>query len=405
MPTYSHSRLATFENCPQQYKLKYIDKVKLPDGEEEGIEAFLGSRVHEVLEKLHKELILAKLNSIDELLTYYAEIWDKNWHKNVFIRKQGFTKANYRLAGKEAIENYYRRYHPFKHDKTLSTEQLITFKLGDYAIQGYIDRLSRAKDGAYEIHDYKTSGTLPAQAKFDTDRQLALYQIGIREKYRDANDIRLIWHYLLFDQTFTSLRTPAQLKDLQKEVVSLIRQVEKETKFEPSESKLCDWCEYPAFCPAKKHEISVASMPANKYLKNKGVTLVTKYAEIKAQIAELQAKEKGLDEELALLEEAAIEYAKQHELTSISGSDYSLKLTESVSLSFPRSGDAERAALEKYLKKSGIWEDVSGLNVSRLKKLIDDGTLAERTRDNVIRFAEEVNEVKVKLIRKRHSDA
>ncbi|MDO9289175.1 MAG: PD-(D/E)XK nuclease family protein, partial [Thermodesulfovibrionales bacterium] len=68
MPIYSNSRLSTYENCPQQYKLRYIDKVELPEGAEEGIEAFLGSRVHEALEKLYKELILTKLNSLDDLL-------------------------------------------------------------------------------------------------------------------------------------------------------------------------------------------------------------------------------------------------------------------------------------------------------------------------------------------------
>ena len=59
MRAYSHSKLATYENCPQQYKLKYIDRIELPEAGE-GIEAFLGSRVHETLEKLHKELILTR---------------------------------------------------------------------------------------------------------------------------------------------------------------------------------------------------------------------------------------------------------------------------------------------------------------------------------------------------------
>jgi len=78
MPIYSHSRLATYENCPQQYKLRYIERVELPEEAEEGIEAFLGSRVHEALEKLYKELILTKLNSLDELLDYYKNEWDKD---------------------------------------------------------------------------------------------------------------------------------------------------------------------------------------------------------------------------------------------------------------------------------------------------------------------------------------
>lgn len=28
MPIYSHSRLSCFEQCPQKFKLRYIDKVK-----------------------------------------------------------------------------------------------------------------------------------------------------------------------------------------------------------------------------------------------------------------------------------------------------------------------------------------------------------------------------------------
>ena len=52
MTLYSHSRLSTFENCPLKFKYTYIDKIET--GIEESIEAFLGSRVHEALEKLSK---------------------------------------------------------------------------------------------------------------------------------------------------------------------------------------------------------------------------------------------------------------------------------------------------------------------------------------------------------------
>jgi putative RecB family exonuclease len=67
MLLYYHSRLGTYEICQQQYKLWYVDKIT-PHECEEGIEAFLGSRVHETLDKLYKELILTKLNSFAELI-------------------------------------------------------------------------------------------------------------------------------------------------------------------------------------------------------------------------------------------------------------------------------------------------------------------------------------------------
>ena len=48
--TYSYSRLNTFKNCPHQYKIIYIDKIKKQD---ESIEAYMGKRVHETLEWLY----------------------------------------------------------------------------------------------------------------------------------------------------------------------------------------------------------------------------------------------------------------------------------------------------------------------------------------------------------------
>ncbi len=399
MPVYSHSRLATYETCPQQYKLRYIDRIQPPEGEE-GIEAFLGSRVHETLEKLHKELILTKLNSLEELLGYYKDLWEKNWHENVVIVKKGFTKDHYKDAGKEAITNYYKRHHPFNQTKTLATEHLLTFKIDNYTIRGFIDRLSYKSKGVYEVHDYKTSGTLPSQDKLDNDRQLALYQIGIKEKFRDAKDIRLIWHYLLFDKEFMSQRTDAQLRDLRKEVLSIIKTIEKDKKFEPEESNLCDWCEYPEYCPAKKHEMKVQDLPPNKYLKEKGVSLVNKYASSKAKIKKLREEEAKLQLELDLIADAAAEYAKKENVSNIVGSEFMLRITEDTVLSFPRSGEDRREELERYVKKAGIWGEVSGLNISRLVKLAENKDIEQKIRKGLLKFAEEVDEVNVRLVKK-----
>lgn len=403
MPVYSHSKLATYENCPQSYKLHYLDRIELPEGGE-GIEAFLGSRVHDTLEKLYKELLLTKLNSLNDLLTYYKDEWDKNWHRNVVIVKKGFTKDHYCNAGKEALTNYYKRHQPFDQSKTLGTEQLITFKIDNYTIRGFIDRLSQTNKGHYEIHDYKTSGTLPSQEKLDNDRQLALYQIGIREKFKDARDVRLVWHYLIFDKEFRSERTDLQLKDLKKQVVSIIKTIEKDTKFTPAESNLCNWCDYPEYCPAKKHEVKVQDLPPNKYLKERGVTLVNRFASLKIEMREFQKKIDESQEELNLLSEAAVEYSRKEGITNITGSNFVLRISECSELCFPRSGQEGREDLEKFLKKAAIWEQVSGLTLSKLSKLIDDGSLNARIKNSLLKFAEEEEKLSVRLVKKREDD-
>ena len=86
MTIYSHSRLTTFENCPYKYKLKYIDRVETEDFET--VETFLGSLVHEVLEKLYKDLLNGKENSLEELLEFYEQEWERQWSPDIVIVKE-----------------------------------------------------------------------------------------------------------------------------------------------------------------------------------------------------------------------------------------------------------------------------------------------------------------------------
>mgnify|MGYP003311101769 CR=1 FL=1 len=44
---FSYSSLETYKKCPAQFQFRYIDKVIK---KEEGVEAFMGKRVHEALE-------------------------------------------------------------------------------------------------------------------------------------------------------------------------------------------------------------------------------------------------------------------------------------------------------------------------------------------------------------------
>ncbi|MDI6735570.1 MAG: PD-(D/E)XK nuclease family protein [bacterium] len=69
-----------------------------------------------------------------------------------------------------------------------------------FNITGFIDRLSQRRDGFYEIHDYKTSKSLPDLENLINDRQLSLYQMDIAKRWDDTKKIELVWHYLVFDK-------------------------------------------------------------------------------------------------------------------------------------------------------------------------------------------------------------
>ena len=368
MPAYSHSQLSTYETCPYQYRLHYIQKIKM---DTEGIEAFMGSRVHDTLEKLYRDLKMTKLNTLEELIAFYHQCWEKNWSEAVQIIRKEYHAEDYRRLGEKCITDYYKRYYPFDQGRTLGLEETIYFPLEEekgYWIRGVIDRLPLLDHSILEIHDYKTSSRLPSQADVQSDRQLAFYQMGVEGKWKDIQEIKLIWHYLAFDAEVQSLRTPEELQQLRQETMELIKKIESDRDFSPKESPLCSWCDYQSLCPKRRHRMVAESLPPNEYLQEEGVNLVNRYVELKEKKGILIGE---IDAELARVEEALFTYAQREELEAIYGSDHVAKIKTEVKEKYPLKGDPNRKALDEFIKNAGKWMEVSDLNPWMLARVIE----------------------------------
>jgi putative RecB family exonuclease len=382
MPTYSHSRLSTFESCPLKYRYAYVDKVKLEE-RPETVEAFMGKRVHEALCKLYSDRMLSKYDTRDDLLEYYDGLWGKNWSDNILIVRKEYAPENYHETGRKCIADYYDRYRPFDDERTLGLEQMISIDIDGYKLIGYIDRLSCKGDGKYEIHDYKTSRGLPPQSYFDADRQLAIYQIGVGNMWKDAAQVDLVWHYLMYDREVRSIRTPEMLDSLKSEIIALIHCIEeagKEYDFPARESELCKWCEYRSLCPSCKHIDSTGRMPHNEFMEDDGVKLVNEFVRLHDEKKELTDR---IDSRMELLKEAIIAYAKREGLDVIRGSDRTLKVKAEMKPHVPGKGDEEREALELLIKSAGAWDDLSTLDTYALARALRSNKLDPALQNNI----------------------
>ena len=90
MPVYSHSRISSFENCPLQYRYRYIDGLK---SEVEGVEAFVGKVVHEVLEGLYGDLDRARVAGAPLFKSRFNEIWRRALSPSIRIVRCGSGSA------------------------------------------------------------------------------------------------------------------------------------------------------------------------------------------------------------------------------------------------------------------------------------------------------------------------
>jgi putative RecB family exonuclease len=218
----------------------------------------MGKRVHEILERLYHHLArFGKPPSLAQVLDRFRRDWAGAWHGKITIVRAENPPEFYRERGARCLENFYRAHYPFSEGETLGIEQPIQLRLdgeGRYRARGVIDRITRRRDGVFEIHDYKTSGYLPPQSRIDDDRQLALYQIGLEQTYSEAREVELVWHYLIFNRTLRSRRSAEALDELRAATVRLIDAIEAETEFAPNPGPLCRWCEYAELCPEAPSE-------------------------------------------------------------------------------------------------------------------------------------------------------
>ena len=161
----------------------------------------------------------------------------------------------YRENGERCLTNYYRRALPLRRatrrSGSSSGSRFALDASGAYRLQGVIDRVVRARDGAIEIHDFKTGQRVPTpEGARPRSPARALPDRRRREVRRRTS--RSAWS----GTTCCAIRCarrrarPRRCDELRAQTIELIDAIRAEQKFEPRPSALCGWCEFAEICPA-----------------------------------------------------------------------------------------------------------------------------------------------------------
>jgi hypothetical protein len=293
--------------------------------------------------------------------------------------------------GSMALARYYKTYAPFDQELTLGLERQVIFSLDDderYKMQGYIDRLSRDASGCLRIQDYKTSGTLPTQQDADRDSQLALYQIAVERMWPDNNGIELVWHYLQFDTTLISRRTPDQLDELKRVYVDKIRRIERAQElgnFPAQESALCNWCDYYEICPAK------GGRGAEDIGGQESIDLLTE-VEIQQLVDEyiaLDTTRKEADKRQRAIREMLVPFGEMGSSKVLAGTaSAGLMISLSKIAKLPtRSADPDAVdEMLNLIREAGLEGEYTVLDTTALQKAFTEGRLPPDLMERLRRF-------------------
>lgn len=246
----SPSRVADFKTCPLLYRFRAIDRLPEPPSRE----AVRGTLVHSVLERLFDAPAAARTPDHARGLAA-AGLAEMMAEQPELVRLVGETDEATRqwLADTATLLD---RYFALENPQLLEPaerELLVEVPLdAETVVKGVIDRVDVSPGGQVRIVDYK-SGRAPSPL-FE---QRALFQMRVyallvwRQSGRIPDLLQLI--YLSDSQIVRLQPDEDDLRALERTLRALAAAISRAREtgdFRASPSRLCDWCQHRALCPA-----------------------------------------------------------------------------------------------------------------------------------------------------------
>lgn len=233
----SASSIGTYEKCPKKYHYQYIEKPPVPEQDWSHLE--FGKCAHRVLELFHKDLCENVRNPSE-----YPDVMKLSFKDAIKEFDMDILKPEM-PALKLVLQSYLDKINKAGLPQVIANELNFDFKIGEYTVRGFIDRIDKIADGHYKVVDYKTN----KNPKYLSNFQLLLYALAIKEIYPDANKID--GAYVLLKHDCDTLEFEFSEKDYQETIDKVIRvglSIDTSTEWEKRPSILCNWCDYQSLC-------------------------------------------------------------------------------------------------------------------------------------------------------------
>ena len=247
----SPSRAADFMQCPLLYRFRTIDR--LP--QTPSAAATRGTVVHAVLERLFD--LPAAERTLDAARALLGPQWQLLLDADpelatLFPADDGEALGQWLASADELVERWFSLEDPSRLEPA-ERELYVETTLDDgLVLRGYVDRLDVAPTGEVRVVDYKT-GRAPgvdfeARALF----QMRFYALVLWRTHGVVpRMLQLV--YLGDGQVLRFTPDEAELLATERKLRALWLAIERAATtgdWRPSPSRLCDWCDHQALCPA-----------------------------------------------------------------------------------------------------------------------------------------------------------
>ncbi|MCB0996559.1 MAG: PD-(D/E)XK nuclease family protein [Acidimicrobiales bacterium] len=252
-PHLSPSAASTYEQCPQRWRFRYVDRLPDPPG----IPALAGTFAHRVLELLLQEAPERRTADTAKELARVA--WPET-EADPDYQALALTDAEareFRWRGWLAIEGLWAVEDPAG-VVVEATEHQVRTELGGVPFRGIVDRIDVDPSGGLVITDYKSGRAPTPRFSADRLRQVLLYAAAVAELTgRQPKRARLLYlGQKVVEVDVDSDNLGKAVGALGATWGSLSRSCDNDD-FAPRPGPLCGWCPYVDRCAAGRAEVTL----------------------------------------------------------------------------------------------------------------------------------------------------
>lgn len=223
----SYSRLDTYEMCPSKYYFTYIQKEERVFG----AAASLGNVIHGVLEDTVGDTL--KYDHMLQRMEHHREIYDPDR-----LIDEGLLSA-----GRQMIGEFVDR-HEYEEFDVIGKEKEFSLVVGSALVRGFIDLVTRERDGTIRITDYK-SGKWEVSAKAaPTNLQIGIYALAASIMFPDT-PVYAELYYLRSGRRKGHLFTPGNMEETYESVLERVNTIIEDRNFSATKDRRpCTFCDF-----------------------------------------------------------------------------------------------------------------------------------------------------------------
>jgi putative RecB family exonuclease len=245
--TLSPSKISAFKHCPLQFRFSVIDRLPEPPSPA----ASKGTLVHRALEllMLRPPPERTEAAALGDLERARHELADHPEFAGLALTVEELDA--FHADARALVLRYFEIEDPAG-VRPIGLELRLSVAVGALTLRGVIDRLELDGDGELVVTDYKTGAVPSERAEQDRLAGVHFYSL-LCERLFGRRPARVQLMYLSRPEVLSITPSEQSVTGVERRALALYAAVERacaRDDFRPNRSRLCDWCNFQAYCPA-----------------------------------------------------------------------------------------------------------------------------------------------------------